>query len=191
MPELFDSHLIAYLNNPQTPCDTENRACMVVEFSPLIWKQGLLSSCSMVYAMNASVSKILVKSALYLCRQDMGLTAILASPAEALEQALVLSSLLKHHHDIPPATIALAQGEGIVLGNGDWRSIARFEARRLACLGGSDELLATDDFIRNLQAPEGVGMFRGKKPQIQQAGFEFWNIKDYRCQHQPLPKEDP
>jgi len=175
----FDQLLISFLTNPEQQFDYQHRACLSLRFSPELWQAGLLPACSLIYSLNARIADKL-QNAQSISRNTLGLTAVFDQPPQALDEALKIHSMLRHSHGSLPFALGLTWGVGIALPDGDWMGIPRFQAERLASLGGHHELLASDDFLSQSPPPPGVGSFRAHRNQIQGLGFEYWVLRDYR-----------
>ena len=110
-------------------------------------------------------------------RNDPGQTICSEQSDALLMNALEIQAKSNHL----PLSVGLAYGNGLVLDSGEWISVARMQAERMATLGSHDYITASSPFVESLEAlPEGIGIFPLNKSVQVLIGFPSVLIRDFR-----------
>ena len=169
---LYDELIPQLLENKTTP--TVQRCVLFLRISTDILfaskEPGFLFSY--IYAKQAELITFLENHTNDILRHSTGIIAFFSSSEEALEVGLQLMSQY--------LCISLDIGEGWLVEDEIWVSVARWKSERMSHLVPVDQLWVTKDFISSVQLPDGVGSFDGNKREANLLRFPYCEIKDYR-----------
>ena len=179
MPNPLDKIIQKFLTTGTILPSTPSKALSVLSISiaPEILSAGIVPALAKNYVFTAGIIPALEPAAFWMLRHDLGLTVCSEDSNILLLEALKIQ---RHSHGLP-LCMGLAHGNGLVLESGEWISIARMQAERMASLGSHHQIAASMPFVEALDVlPDGIGALPLNKSTQNLIGFPCVLIRDFR-----------
>ena len=179
MSQSLDSLIQEYLTTGSLSpsIETKSLGVLSVSIAPEVLSSGILPALAKSYVFTAGVIPLVETHAFWMTRNDLGLTICSEQSDALLMNALEIQA--KSHH--LPLSVGLAYGNGLLLDSGEWISVARMQAERMATLGSHHHNTASSPFVESLEAlPEGIGALPLNKSVQVLIGFPSVLIRDFR-----------
>ena len=169
---LYKELLSKLLENQTQP--THKRCVLYLRFPAdvLFSPKDPASLFAYIYAKQAESILFLEQYTSAILRHPTGLIAFFTDPIEGLHVGLKLMSQY--------LCISLDMGDGWIVEDEIWVGVARWKSEHLSHFVPANHLWAARTFVQQVQLPNGVGCFDGNRHKIQQIGFPYYEVKDYR-----------
>ncbi|MEC8276886.1 MAG: hypothetical protein VXZ96_16640 [Myxococcota bacterium] len=179
MPQSIDSLIQHFLTTgkPSPSIETKSLNVLSIFIAPEVLNAGILPALAKGYVFSASIIPMIEKNAFWMKRHDLGITICSEESDALLRHALEIHNKNQHL----PLSFGLSYGNGLVVENGEWISVARMQAERMATLGSHGYITASMPFIESLgELPDGIGAFPLNKSVQSLIGFSCVLIRDFR-----------